>query len=161
MSTLEDKNINNTIDLDLSEIRKKRIRIDGDDNRIVEINISDMGVMDRLQNAYDRLVSLANEYHMAEEKESSEDEDVEVAKLIESLKNLDIKMRELIDYVFNANVSEVCVQDGTMADPVNGQFKFEYIIEKFLALYDKNFDMEFKKMSKSVSKHTNKYTRKK
>lgn len=161
MSTLEDKNINNTIDLDLSEIRKKRIRIDGDDNRIVEINISDMGVMDRLQNAYDRLVSLANEYHMAEEEESSEDEDVEVAKLIESLKNLDIKMRELVDYVFNANVSEVCVQDGTMADPVNGQFKFEYIIEKFLALYDKNFDMEFKKMSKSVSKHTNKYTRKK
>ena len=161
MGTLEDKNINNTIDLDLSEIRKKRIRIDGDDNRIVEINISDMGVMDRLQNAYDRLVSLANEYHMAEEEEASEDEDVEVAKLIESLKNLDIKMRELVDYVFNANVSEVCVQDGTMADPVNGQFKFEYIIEKFLALYDKNFDMEFKKMSKSVSKHTNKYTRKK
>ena len=65
------------------------------------------------------------------------------------------------NYVFNANVSEMCVQDGTMADPVNGQFKFEYIIEKFLALYDKNFDMEFKKMSKSVSKHTNKYTRKK
>lgn len=161
MGTLEDKNINNTIDLDLSEIRKKRIRIDGDDNRIVEINISDMGVMDRLQNAYDKLVSLANEYHMAEEEEASEDEDAEVAKLIESLKNLDIKMRELIDYVFNANVSEVCVQDGTMADPVNGQFKFEYIIEKFLALYDKNFDMEFKKMSKSVSKHTNKYTRKK
>lgn len=161
MSTLEDKNINNIIDIDLSEIRKKRIRIDGDDNRIVEINISDMGVMDRLQNAYNQLLSLANEYHLAEEEEASEDEDTEIAKLIETLKELDVKMRELVDYVFNANVSEMCVQDGTMADPVNGQFKFEYIIEKFLALYDKNFDMEFKKMSKSVSKHTNKYTRKK
>lgn len=161
MSTLEDKNINNIIDIDLSEIRKKRIRIDGDDNRIVEINISDMGVMDRLQNAYNQLLSLANEYHLAEEEETSEDEDTEIAKIIETLKDLDVKMRELVDYVFNANVSEMCVQDGTMADPVNGQFKFEYIIEKFLALYDKNFDMEFKKMSKSVSKHTNKYTRKK
>lgn len=161
MSTLEDKNINNVIDIDLSEIRKKRIRIDGDDNRIVEINISDMGVMDRLQNAYNQLLSLANEYHLAEEEETSEDEDTEIAKIIETLKDLDVKMRELVDYVFNANVSEMCVQDGTMADPVNGQFKFEYIIEKFLALYDKNFDMEFKKMSKSVSKHTNKYTRKK
>ena len=161
MSTLEDKDINNIIDIDLSEIRKKRIRIDGDDNRIVEINISDMGVMDRLQNAYNQLLSLANEYHLAEEEETSEDEDTEIAKIIETLKDLDVKMRELVDYVFNANVSEMCVQDGTMADPVNGQFKFEYIIEKFLALYDKNFDMEFKKMSKSVSKHTNKYTRKK
>lgn len=161
MSTLEDKNINNIIDIDLSEIRKKRIRIDGDDSRIVEINISDMGVMDRLQNAYNQLLSLANEYHLAEEEETSEDEDTEIAKIIETLKDLDVKMRELVDYVFNANVSEMCVQDGTMADPVNGQFKFEYIIEKFLALYDKNFDMEFKKMSKSVSKHTNKYTRKK
>lgn len=161
MSTLEDKNISNIIDIDLSEIRKKRIRIDGDDNRIVEINISDMGVMDRLQNAYNQLLSLANEYHLAEEEETSEDEDTEIAKIIETLKDLDVKMRELVDYVFNANVSEMCVQDGTMADPVNGQFKFEYIIEKFLALYDKNFDMEFKKMSKSVSKHTNKYTRKK
>lgn len=161
MSTLEDKNVSNIIDIDLSEIRKKRIRIDGDDNRIVEINISDMGVMDRLQNAYNQLLSLANEYHLAEEEETSEDEDTEIAKIIETLKDLDVKMRELVDYVFNANVSEMCVQDGTMADPVNGQFKFEYIIEKFLALYDKNFDMEFKKMSKSVSKHTNKYTRKK
>lgn len=161
MSTLEDKNINNIIDIDLSEIRKKRIRIDGDDNRIVEINISDMGVMDRLQNAYNQLLSLANEYHLAEEEETSEDKDTEIAKIIETLKDLDVKMRELVDYVFNANVSEMCVQDGTMADPVNGQFKFEYIIEKFLALYDKNFDMEFKKMSKSVSKHTTKYTRKK
>lgn len=161
MSTLEDKNINNIIDIDLSEIRKKRIRIDGDDNRIVEINISDMGVMDRLQNAYNQLLSLANEYHLAEEEETSEDEDTEIAKIIETLKDLDVKMRELVDYVFNADVSEMCVQDGTMADPVNGQFKFEYIIEKFLALYDKNFDMEFKKMSKSVSKHTTKYTRKK
>ena len=161
MSTLEDKNISNIIDIDLSEIRKKRIRVDGDNNRIVEINISDMGVMDRLQNAYNQLLSLANEYHLAEEEETSEDEDTEIAKIIETLKDLDVKMRELVDYVFNANVSEMCVQDGTMADPVNGQFKFEYIIEKFLALYDKNFDMEFKKMSKSVSKHTNKYTRKK
>lgn len=151
---------NNVIDIDLSALRKKRIRIDGDDNKIIEINVSDMGVINRLQEAYDRLISLANTYNLQEEESKAEvdDDDFDVGKTVETLRILDKEMRELVDFVFQANVSEVCASDGTMADPVNGQFRFEYIIEKFLAVYDKNFTEEFKKMSKNVKKHTNKYT---
>ena len=151
---------NNVIDIDLSALRKKRIRIDGDDNKIVEINVSDMGVINRLQEAYDRLISLANTYNLQEEESNAEadDDDFDVEKTVETLRILDKEMRELVDFVFQANVSEVCASDGTMADPVNGQFRFEYIIEKFLAVYDKNFTEEFKKMSKNVKKRTNKYT---
>lgn len=152
---------NNVIDIDLSAFRKKRIRIDGDDNKIIEINISDMGVINRLQEAYDRLISLANTYNLQEEESKADadsDDDFNAGKAVETLRILDKEMRELVDFVFQANVSEVCASDGTMADPVNGQFRFEYIIEKFLAVYDKNFTEEFKKMSKNVKKHTNKYT---
>ena len=151
---------NNVIDIDLSALRKKRIRIDGDDNKIIEINVSDMGVINRLQEAYDRLISLANTYNLQEEESKAEadDDDFDVGKTVETLRILDKEMRELVDFVFQANVSEVCASDGTMADPVNGQFRFEYIIEKFLAVYDKNFTEEFKKMSKNVKKRTNKYT---
>lgn len=151
---------NNVIDIDLSALRKKRIRIDGDDNKIIEINVSDMGVINRLQEAYDRLISLANTYNLQEEESNAEadDDDFDVEKTVETLRILDKEMRELVDFVFQANVSEVCASDGTMADPVNGQFRFEYIIEKFLAVYDKNFTEEFKKMSKNVKKRTNKYT---
>lgn len=151
---------NNVIDIDLSALRKKRIRIDGDDNKIVEINVSDMGVINRLQEAYDRLISLANTYNLQEEESNAEevDDDFDVRKTVETLRTLDKEMRELVDFVFQANVSEVCASDGTMADPVNGQFRFEYIIEKFLAVYDKNFTEEFKKMSKNVKKRTSKYT---
>lgn len=151
---------NNVIDIDLSALRKKRIRIDGDDNKIIEINVSDMGVINRLQEAYDRLISLANTYNLQEEESNAEeaDDDFDVRKTVETLRTLDKEMRELVDFVFQANVSEVCASDGTMADPVNGQFRFEYIIEKFLAVYDKNFTEEFKKMSKNVKKRTSKYT---
>ena len=148
---------NNIIDIDLSALRKKRIRIDGDDNRIVEINLSDMGVMSRLQDAYDKLVSLANKYNLKEE-EAGTDEETDTDETLKLLNILDTEMRELVDFIFQANISEVCANDGTMADPINGQFRFEYIIEKFLALYDANFTTEFKKMSKNVKKHTNKYT---
>jgi len=153
---------NNVIDIDLSALRKKRIRINGDDTKIIEINVSDMGVITRLQEAYDRLVSLANKYNLQEEESKAETEanGIEDEEIVKTLQVLDTEMRELIDFIFQANVSEVCADDGTMADPINGQFRFEHIIEKFLAVYDKNFTDEFKKMSKNVKKHTNKYTRK-
>lgn len=157
---------NNVVDLDLSSLRKKRIRINGDDNKIVEINTSDMNVMGRLKTAYNKLTSLVDEYTTIELKKSGElefdpeDED-NTDELIKRLAEIDAKMRELIDFVFDANVSEVCTDGGTMADPFNGQFRFEIIIEKFLALYDENFTKEFKKMSTSVQKHTAKYTGKK
>lgn len=151
---------NNVIDIDLSALRKKRIRINGDDNKIIELNVSDMGVVTRLQEAYDRLISLANTYNLQEEESKAEADDgsFDEAKAIETLRVLDTEMRELIDFIFQANVSEVCADDGTMADPINGQFRFEHIIEKFLAVYDKNFTEEFKKMSRNVKKRTNKYT---
>lgn len=151
---------NNVIDIDLSALRKKRIRINGDDNKIIELNVSDMGVITRLQEAYDRLISLANTYNLQEEESKAEADDgsFDEAKAIETLRILDTEMRDLIDFIFQANVSEVCADDGTMADPINGQFRFEHIIEKFLAVYDKNFTEEFKKMSRNVKKRTSKYT---
>lgn len=151
---------NNVIDIDLSALRKKRIRINGDDSKIIELNVSDMGVVTRLQEAYDRLISLANKYNLQEEESKAEadSDDFDVDKTVETLRILDKEMRELIDFIFQANVSEVCASDGTMADPINGQFRFEYIIEKFLAVYDKNFTAEFKKMSRNVKKRTSKYT---
>lgn len=151
---------NNVIDIDLSALRKKRIRINGDDTKIIEINVSDMGVITRLQEAYDRLISLANKYNLQEEESKTEGDTNNISdeEIVETLRRLDTEMRELIDFIFQANVSEICADDGTMADPINGQFRFEYIIEKFLAVYDKNFTEEFKKMSKTVKKHTSKYT---
>ena len=152
------KGQNGIVDISLPELQKQRIRVNGDDSKIIEINFSDVGVIDRLRQVYEQLTHLANEYHLDKEEASTEDEDED--KIIYQLKQIDSKMRELVDFAFNANVSDICAEDGTMADPINGQFRFEYIIEKFLELYDTNFTAEFKKMSAKISKHTNKYTRK-
>lgn len=157
------KGQNNIVDVSLPELQKQKIRINGDDSKIIEINLSDMGVIDRLKQVYDKLTHLANEYHLDKEEaaESDNEEGIDDAdKVVEQLSQIDAEMRKLIDFAFNANVADICAEDGTMADPINGQFRFEYIIEKFLELYDTNFTAEFKKMSAKVGKHTNKYTRK-
>ena len=58
------QSINNQIidaDLDLSSIRRKRFRIDGDDNRILELNTSDLNLLVRLKDAYPKIKKFVDE----------------------------------------------------------------------------------------------------
>jgi len=150
---------NDIVDINLSAIRKKRFRIDGDDNRILELNTSDLGVLSRIKEAYPKLQEL-NERAIQDWPNSDADhvgeEDYEA--VVNVLKGIDTEMRQLIDYIFNSNVSEVCAPDGTMYDPIDGQFRFEHIINCLVALYENNIDLEVKQISNRVRKYTDKYT---
>lgn len=140
------------IDIDLSVTKKKQFRIDGDDNRIIELNTSDMTIIERLNEVYPKLESLS-----ARTAELSDD-DVEGG--IKALKDVDKEMRELLDYTFDSPISSVCAPDGSMYDLFNGEFRFEHIITVLLNLYENNISKEFNNMEKRINKHTAKYTKK-
>lgn len=150
-------------DVDISAIKKKRFRINGDNKKILELNVSDLNVAQRMSVAYDRL-----QKHM--EKVSDilaglPDEDEEVTDEVESkvtkqLEAIDKKMREEVDYIFQAPVSDICADGGSMYDPFEGAFRFEHIIEAISKLYERNLESEFAKMKKRVSVKTSKYTKK-
>lgn len=158
---------NDFVDINLSEIQSKRFRIDGDDNRILVLNTSDLSILSRLKEAYPKLVSLTND---AVKKlpddlpELNNDESIleseAVNDLISVLKEIDSNMREQMDYIFNSNVSEICAPDGSMYDPINGKFRYEHIIDKLSGLYSKDISTGMNKISARVKKHTDKYTRK-
>ena len=40
------------IDVDLSVTKKKKIRINGDNNKIIELNTSDLNILERLSKQY-------------------------------------------------------------------------------------------------------------
>lgn len=145
---------NNVIDIDLSITRKKRFRIDGDDNRIIELNTSDMTILNRLDEADKQLRELADKATFGM-SENGEDDNADVVK---ELLATDKQMRDIIDYLFDAPVSDVCAPDGSMYDPFNGKYRFEHIMETLFTLYEKNITEEIKKMRKNVQKHTGKYT---
>lgn len=156
--------INNTrndiIDLDLSVTAKKAIRFDKDDNRIVYINTSDMGIIKRFEDAIEKLNTLQKESLsvLSNEIESATEE--ESAHLIaETLEDIDAKMRTLIDEIFDAPVSAVAAPSGTMYDPFNGTWRYEYIIECIILHCTENLVEEFKKMDQKLKKHTQKYTK--
>lgn len=149
---------------DISLSTKKSYRIDGDNSRIIYLDTSDMNVIVRLEEAYPDIQKLAVEAGdrilASKDNTSSEEDGEETSSLndiTEILKDIDKKMRAKIDYIFASEVADICVPTGNMYDPVNGEFRFEHVVEVLAGLYANNINDEFKKMQERVKKHTAKY----
>lgn len=145
---------NNIIDIDLSVTRKKRFRIDGDDSRIIELNTSDMTILNRLDESERRLKALAESANV----DLTGDDETDGA-VVTRLLATDKEMRDIIDYLFDSPIADICAPDGSMYDPFNGKYRFEHILETLFTLYEQNISDEIKKMRKNVRKHTDKYTK--
>ena len=150
-------------DLDLSSIRRKRFRIDGDDNRILELNTSDLNLIVRLRESYPRIRQLVDETFRDLPVSDTTDDDYDfmtdesTGKTVDVLKKADADMRSLIDDIFDSNVSEVCAPTGSMYDPINGKLRFEHIIDCLSVLYENEISSEMRKVTANVRKHTDKY----
>lgn len=140
------------VDLNISAIRKKRVRINGDDNKIIELNISDINIMNRLEVAYDKLNKMLDEvYKEAKTPEDPDNlSDEETEEMQKTLSEIDMRMREQVDYIFDYPVSEKCVDGGSMWDPIEGEFRYEHVISALLSLYENNLSSEFSKMKSRV-----------
>lgn len=149
------------VDVDLGFVEKKRFRICGDYNRMLELNVSDLNIASRLKIGYPKLKTLLLEAQKKIEAIPDDLEDeVMLGELADKLTEIDKEMRDVIDYIFDTNASAVCAPSGNMYDPVNGQFRFERIIEKLSALYSNGLDEEFAKIKNRVEGKTSKYTKK-
>lgn len=150
-------------DIAISAIKLKKVRINGDDNKILELNTSDLNIITRLEESYNKLndtmqkvASLLSEMPETEGEVSPE----HMSDISSALKELDNSMRKEVDYIFNAPVSAACCDKGSMYDPYDGEFMYEHIIEAMLALYERNLDKEFAKIRNRVNAKTSKYTKK-
>lgn len=151
------------VDVDLGFVEKKKFRINGDFNRMLELNVSDLNVFSRLKSNYPKLIKLLKD---AQEKITSIPDDLDdntelLNKIADNLDSIDKQMREIIDQIFDTNASEVCAPSGNMFDPVDGQWRFERIIDKLTTLYANGLNAEFDKLKANVEKKTSKYTKKK
>lgn len=146
-------------DIDLSATRKKRFRIDGDNNRYLELNTSDMNIVTRLDNLYPKLEKLSQEASIKQLDKQEADSEKALSKISQALIKIDFQMRQILDEIFDSNVSEMCAPSGSMFDPFNGEFRFEHIIDVLTKLYENNLNTEFKKMAAKVKKRTAKYTK--
>lgn len=156
----KEENIEEEIqNIDLSVFKKKKFSINGDPNKIIELDISDLNIITRIKEQYPKLEKIAESIDDFQKDGLSDAELISDAS--DKLKEADTKMREVIDTIFDSNVSEVCVPTGSMYDPINGRFRYDHLIDTLIKLYDENLTKELKKVKLNISKHTDKYTKRK
>lgn len=152
---------NDIVDIQLGSLRKQRFRINGDNTKILELNTSDLGIITRLSELYPKLQELADKaVQIGQDDTLSETEEefkTQVDKMGSQLKEIDLGMRDYIDKLFDSNVSEVCAPYGTMYDVVNGQFRYDEIIDKLTNLYETNIEKETKALKTRLAKKVEKY----
>ena len=103
----------NIQNIDLSVFRKKRFTIDNDENRILELDTSDLNIVKRINEFYPKLKQL--EEKIQNIPDFNEDQIVDVAEFLD---DIDKEMRIAVDTIFDSNVCEVCVPSGSMVDYV-------------------------------------------
>jgi hypothetical protein len=150
------KNNKGIIDISLAS-EKQQIRIDGDDNRIIEIDTADITVLKRLQDIYPRLNDLGIKgFEINDDSDTLTEEALNAVTT--ALDAIDKEMRELIDYIFDSKISDICVPNGAMYNMKNGEFMFERILDALFKLYADEIQKEFGLMSDRMKQRTGKYT---
>lgn len=152
---------NDISNIDLSITQKQKFSIDGDKSRILEINIQDMNMPSRFYETQDELEKITKEWAEKVESWSDNDDDETNKKIAKELKEIDTLLRQKLDYIFDANISEVTAPYGSMFDFIHGKFRFEYILDVISSLYEETISKETQLMLDNMQKHTSKYTKKK
>ncbi|MBP5710548.1 MAG: hypothetical protein J6W84_06185 [Bacteroidales bacterium] len=142
------------INIDVSS--RKKFTIDGDENRVLELNTNDMGIFSRLGD-FDQTVTAAFQEFEDFQNTEMEKDDFDVVKLGEALKKLDDVIRNQFDILYDTNFSEVVVPHGTMIDLIDGDFRFQKLNDVFSTIYEKQFSKELKAQNEKIRKHTEKY----
>lgn len=160
---------NDILNLDLSATKGTTIQVNGDPNAKFTLNLSDFGIYDRLTDGLNQLYDLFTELktemgtiaetEVPEDAEAGSEEDAK--KFISVMKDMDGKMRNIVDYIFSAPVSDVCAPNGYMFDLFEGQLRFEYIINALTKLYENNINKEFYKVKSRINNKLPKYVGKK
>jgi len=143
----------NITDINIPVSDKKRFRVNGDNDKIIMLNTSDMGIVSRMEKGLKELKTLSQEVAKSEIKDESE--------LAEFIKITDEKMRSALNGIFDFDVASVCAPSGTMLDVHEGQFMYEHIITSLTGLYENNLAEEYKKMNERINQKTAKYRGKK
>jgi hypothetical protein len=162
MATL---NQNQIRDISFDDIKREQFRIDGGDSRILELNTSDFGIAKRLSTAEPKLLQWAQtaftDLPQLIEDGNGDITDESFTKLGDVLQTADTQLREIIDYIFDSDVSAKCAPHGYMYDVINGNLRFEVIIDKLSQLYQENISREMSAINDRIKQRTAKYTKKK
>jgi len=101
---------------------EKEYIINGDENRVIRVNVADVNTMKRYEEATEKIEDLKN-----------------VPRTPEGLAELDRQVREQLNYTFGTDICTAAFGDVNLLSPVEGgKMLFEAFLEAFLPQYKKD-----------------------
>jgi hypothetical protein len=167
----EKKTIDN---INLNVNTRRKFTIDGDRDKVIYLDVNDIGLVTRLSDSIKKMDELKEEWDKLEavsvtdDKQVSDNEDEmdeallkEVTDFSEQFTAVEKKMRDIVDFIFDCEgLCQTVVGSSSIFSPVNGVYKFEQIIDVLTGLYEDSIEKEAKKLNaRKVEQKTSKYIR--
>lgn len=124
----------------------KRLAINGDENRIITINPTDIAVIKRYNEVIPQLDRLSEKYKY---------KDVPQEKTVEIISELDKKAREIIDYIIGFPVAETVFGTANCLSYAGGQTIFENFLTAYMEYMKPEIKAEYERSKKRIKKYTN------
>lgn len=132
----------------------KRITINNDASRVIEFNPNDIGMIERINTAYEKIKTLKDEIPEIELTTAGEPID-DMKSSAELVSSIGKQINEQIDYIFNSNVSEVAFGKQSPLSLVGGVPLYERFLDAIMPYIEK----EVKKENEASRKRINKYVK--
>ncbi len=141
---------------------KRKYAIDGDESKILEIDLQDMAIMSRIKPAMERINRIKSNWQDLQDIDPENMSDEETEKLEAAYDKSEREIREAIDYLFDANVCEVLLGDMSAFTPVDGRLKYDIVISALSEQYESRIKKEMSKFDVGkVNKKVQKFIGKK
>lgn len=141
--------------------KKKRFTVDGDPERVIEIDTGDTGILSRWNGLFKWFEEMDERISKFGEGINPDEITAEQMDGISGdFAGIDDEMREKLNYLFAADVcTPVVGEHGSLIRMVDGEPLFMVIIETLVPLYEADIKVESEKSRKRMEKHTKKYVK--
>lgn len=143
------------LDISIRPNPRTEIRIDGDDGRVIALDLQDYNIVNRFADLLPELNAIDAEYTAAVKGKSDDPEGPQA--LITAIRDLEARLTAAIDTLFDADVCAICSGGASLFTPVGNSMLYELIISRLADLYDDAFTSAIKQRRARVAKHTAKY----
>jgi len=135
----------------------QEITINNDNNRILRVNVRDIGILDRVQrvadNFQEKIKTLGDELTITSDGEAA------VPEIAEAVRRMNQEMRTEFDSIFYDGASEIVFGKQNPLSMSNGNTIFNNFMTAFAEYIKPFIEKETKKMQKNIEKYRKAYKR--
>lgn len=136
----------------------EEITINNDKNRVLRVNVRDIGILDRVQHVADNFQNQIKT--LGEELTITGDGEATVPEIAETVRKINDEMRKEFDSIFYDGASEIVFGNQNPLSMSNGNTIFNNFMTAFAEYIKPFIEKETKKMQKNIEKYRKAYKKK-